>query len=117
MNMRDTLNSQVRQSSTPTEYKRLRWEALYKYGGADGCACCGIKHVPFLAVDHIDGKGAEERREVGGSLALLRRLRREGWPGGYQVLCHNCNWAKGRGTRCDCRDVFNHMPLDALVKQ
>ncbi len=113
----DILNSQARQSAeVVTDYKRLRYEALYRYGGMDGCACCGIRRVAVLAVDHIDGGGAAERKAAGGSLALLRKLRREGWPDGYQVLCHNCNWSKGTGERCDCRDVFNDVPLDELLR-
>jgi hypothetical protein len=25
---------------------------------------------------------------------VYRSLRNQGYPPGYQVLCHNCNWAK-----------------------
>lgn len=72
------------------------------YGGYR-CACkaCpysfGGTHF-FFCIDHVNGGGAKHR-------ARLRRqgvlgstfyewLLREGFPSGYQVLCHACNQAK-----------------------
>lgn len=63
------------------------------YGGA--CSCCGEVERSFLVLDHIDGGGEAERRQLGGSKELLMKLRRGGWPqDGYQLLCSNCNLGK-----------------------
>jgi len=72
----------------------LRIEVISAYGGR--CTCCGEDHHYFLALDHINGitgpKRAKERKS--GSSWYLK-LRREGYPSHIQVLCHNCNSAKG----------------------
>jgi hypothetical protein len=61
------------------------------------CNCCGLNdHLDFLSIDHIDGRNNlsdEEKNLKGGKLyAWLIKHR---YPKGYQVLCWNCNSAKG----------------------
>ncbi len=73
--------------------QELRLAAIRAYGGR--CACCGEDELVFLAIDHINGNGAAQRKDLGNHLS--RWLRNNNFPGGYQVLCHNCNWAKYRG--------------------
>ena len=78
---------------------RLRAEMIVAYGG--GCSCCGERRPEFLALDHCNGGGREERRKCGGTQGILRRLKREGWPkGDYTVLCHSCNMAKQFYGKC-----------------
>jgi hypothetical protein len=87
------------------EFAALRAEVIAAYGGR--CACCGNDFRPHLAIDHIDGGGAEERRQATSS-SIYRRLRRAARAGrpdpGYQVLCHNCNMAKHWYGRCCCQE-------------
>ena len=70
-------------------------DALQRYGGA--CACCGETETAFLAIDHVNGGGNKQRRQIGagtgsGGDVMYRWLRRNGYPqGDYQVLCFNCN--------------------------
>ena len=71
---------------------KIRRETLAAYGNK--CQCCGETRNEFLAIDHINGDGAAHRREIGRG-NLLPWLRRKGYPAGFQVLCHNCNGAKG----------------------
>ncbi len=59
------------------------------------CACCGETIKEFLSIDHITGGGAKHRKSIGGSAYLNRWLIKNNFPMGYQVLCHNCNQAKG----------------------
>ena len=76
-------------------------KAFDAYGGAV-CKCCGETHLEFLTIDHIDGKGASHRRSIGnsGGHNFYRWLRTNGYPPGYQVLCFNCNFAKGHFGKC-----------------
>ena len=77
-------------------------EVFHAYGNR--CACCGETRAYFLVVDHINGNGASERaisRRTGKNLYM--KLKQEGFPGGYQLLCANCNHAKGAGLACPCR--------------
>jgi hypothetical protein len=87
-------------------YRRLRLEALQYYGGQEPeCACCGEWHLSFLALDHIAGGGTQHRKDLNAaSLNIWEFLRREEYPIGYRVLCHNCNGARGYYGSCPHED-------------
>jgi|TARA_B110000881_G_scaffold56425_1_gene48213 hypothetical protein len=61
------------------------------------CRCCGENtDVRFLAIDHIQGKKNLPKSEaILGGDKLILFLKKNNFPEGYQVLCHNCNAAKG----------------------
>jgi len=84
----------------------VRLEALNAYGGLV-CSCdhggqqCGPHPAEHLSLDHINGENvrmASYGRERSTDLAY--RLRKEGYPPGYRVLCHNCNLSLGFYGRC-----------------
>ena len=65
------------------------------------CVCCGEKlSHKFLALDHITSKKKMGQTGTKGGDVLYSRLVREGFPKGYQTLCHNCNAAKGETGIC-----------------
>lgn len=74
----------------------IRQEVLDHYGRE--CACCGESEEAFLALDHINDDGAEHRRthRLEGNKTYYW-AKNNGWPAIFQMLCHNCNFAKGRG--------------------
>jgi endogenous inhibitor of DNA gyrase (YacG/DUF329 family) len=78
-----------------------RITSLRAYGGENpACVCCGVQGHFFLALDHIDGGGRKHRQETGGG-GFYVWLRKNGYPAGFRVLCHNCNMARqfsGTGT-------------------
>jgi len=76
--------------------RRLREEVLRHYGGS--CACCGESRYEFLAIDHIEGGGAQHRKQI--RMPMPRWLKKNGFPDGYRVLCHNCNMSLGRYGYC-----------------
>jgi hypothetical protein len=71
----------------------LKLEVISYYGGR--CAVCGEATLAFLTIDHINNDGAEERREDGfcGN-RFYRKLKKEDFPIGFQVLCFNHNFQK-----------------------
>lgn len=69
------------------------------YGGRK-CACCGEDHIEFLQLDHVNSNGADDRKQGLMGTALYRKLKRQGYPPGFQVLCANCNFAKGLYGQC-----------------
>lgn len=79
---------------------KLRLQVISHYSqGKNECACCGEKHIKFLSLNHINGKGNQHRKEIfghniGGYL-FYEWLIRNKYPEGYNVLCFNCNCAKG----------------------
>ena len=80
---------------------KLKEETFAAYGGRF-CRCCGEAEPLFLSIDHIDGNGNEHRRSLGnsGGKDFYTWLRKNGYPEGYQVLCFNCNLAKGHYGIC-----------------
>lgn len=88
---------------------RLKVTVLAEYGGR--CACCGEDDARFLGIDHIKGGGNHSRRNGGRSgTGLYIQLQKEGYPSGYQVLCHNCNQAKADYTECP-----HHLSVDPVT--
>ena len=75
----------------------MKLRVFDKYGGAK-CACCGETMWEFLTIDHIDGGGTKHRKKAGAD--MYKTLVREKYPVGYQVLCYNCNCAKGAYGKC-----------------
>jgi len=75
---------------------KLKKEVLEHYGDGNPpkCLCCGETHIEFLSIDHIKKKRAGIKKDRTG-WSFYMRLRRERYPKGYQVLCFNCNCAKG----------------------
>lgn len=75
-------------------HKRNRLITLIYYGGnPPKCFCCGESNIEFLCIDHIEGNGNSHRKSIGGT--LYEWLRRENYPKGFRVLCHNCNMSLG----------------------
>lgn len=72
--------------------------ALQHYGGK--CVVCGETLIIFLTIDHINNDGAAHRKSINGhnhgGVDMGAWLRRNNYPDGFQVLCVNCNHAKGR---------------------
>lgn len=83
-----------------------RLEMIEAYGAK--CVCCGEAAVEFLTMDHVGGWGAEHRaadKSAGSRLPFL--LKKQGWPkNGYQLLCWNCNCARG---------IYGYCPHGRLV--
>jgi hypothetical protein len=81
-------------------------KALTAYGGSvPSCACCHISEQTFLVIDHVDGGGNAHRRTIYGKTtsSIYTWLRLNDYPLGFQVLCHNCNYAKSVWGDCPHR--------------
>ena len=73
----------------------LRKEVLRHYGGR--CACCGEATPEFFEIDHINGGGNWHRKKINkkGGKSFYIWLKKNNFPPEFQVLCSNCNHAKG----------------------
>jgi hypothetical protein len=81
--------------------RQRRLMILNHYGnGNPHCVCCGESHFQFLALDHINGGGSKHRKEVGNGTMLYAWIIRNNFPEMFQILCHNCNSAKGFYGQC-----------------
>ncbi len=72
--------------------RKTRLMVIAHYGGK--CECCGETTIQFLGIDHINGDGAEHRRKIGKG-PIYFWLKRNNYPPGFRVLCHNCNLSIG----------------------
>jgi hypothetical protein len=79
----------------------LKLEVMQHYGGPH-CSCCGEDDIDMLCFDHINGGGNAHRRTEGivPGFSLYSWLFMNDYPPGFQVLCFNCNQAKGTGAAC-----------------
>ena len=74
--------------------QKIKDEVFAHYGGYL-CKCCGETIRDFLQIDHIDGGGNKQRKELKLSgVRFYNWLKRNSFPPGYQVLCANCNWGR-----------------------
>ena len=56
------------------------------------CNCCGFNDFLIsLEIDHIENRNKIGYKKDGEGHTMYSKLKREGYPSGYQVLCANCN--------------------------
>lgn len=107
MKERSKRGRQKYRSTIEKNRKQLKLDAINAYGGK--CACCGINHYEFMAIDHIYGNGNKHRKEnkTGSGQQFYRWLKKENYPEGFRVLCHNCNMSYGLYGYCPHQKVKN----------
>lgn len=101
--------------------KRIRLEAIAHYGGK--CFCCGEGRPEFLGFDHIEGGGNKHRDQMrtgaggAGKCGTFHYwLKKNGWPLGIRIACHNCNLARGFYGYCphETEKQFHVISLPAI---
>ena len=102
--------------------QKIRFETLIAYSGnPPKCACCSETIPEFLGIDHINRGGNKHfdlqyggKKRLGG-VGLYRWLKAHNFPPGYQVLCHNCNLAKGFYGICPHQKSLATSPLKPVI--
>jgi hypothetical protein len=87
-NFRKTVNAQRKELRD--KYRAL---AIDHYGGK--CVCCGESTKEFLSFDHVAGGGSKDRKGDLRGRSMGIWLAKKGFPEKFQLLCHNCNLARG----------------------
>jgi hypothetical protein len=77
--------------------QRRRFRVIEAYGGV--CKCCGEAEWKFLSLDHVNNDGAEHRKKIGQS-QIYKWAEDNEYPKTLQLLCYNCNMAKGFYGKC-----------------
>lgn len=97
----------------------LKLEVFQYYSGKEvpECACCGKKDFDSLSIDHLDGGGKKHRKSIGNRSGkeFYRWLKKNNYPEEYQVLCINCNRARGENKQRFCPD--HHPELYPELKE
>lgn len=87
---------------------KLKSEVLTHYGGGKrACVKCGFDNIWALTIDHLEPKGfkGDKKNQHYCAATFYRKLKREGYPEGYQTLCMNCQWVKRH-------ENFENLPLE-----
>lgn len=80
--------------------RTLKIEVLGKYGELI-CKCCLKTEIESLTLDHINGGGAAHRKTMGyKGVGMYSWLKKNSYPPGFQILCMECNWMKGKYGQC-----------------
>jgi hypothetical protein len=90
---RDKVNENARR-----RYWNFKINILEHYcdDGGPKCECCGETQLEFLTLDHIDGNGGQHRREIKKKgKSFYQWIKKENYPGGFRILCMNCNASLG----------------------
>ena len=103
-----------RKEITTPKIKKLAIEVFSVYSKRHSnsnipcCRCCGInEYMEFLTVDHIYGRDnlPEDEKDLHGK-GLNWWLKKNNYPDGFQILCFNCNMAKGDKGHCPHLDIM-----------
>lgn len=107
-----------------TETARLRLEMFEAFGWK--CYCCGEEHPQFLTLEHVNGGrhfygrryGRDENSRQSNTYVEIRRAKREGWDRtNWELLCMNCNHAKGHYGQCPHRSGIGKEQVLESLKQ
>ena len=74
-----------------TKITSLRERIHDKLGHA--CCRCGFADKRALQIDHINGGGNKEHKQIKNNESFLNKVLLDN-TGSYQILCANCNWIK-----------------------
>lgn len=78
-------------------YETKRLEIIKALGGL--CKGCGISDYRVLQIDHINGGGNAERKQLNQSAYHFQVLNNLA---AYQLLCANCSWIKRHERKENC---------------
>lgn len=83
------------------ERAKLKLDMIIALGGK--CECCGENHPYFLSLDHRNNDGPSHRENYN-EQQIYRIARQENFDKTkWQLLCMNCNFAKGHFKECPHR--------------
>lgn len=74
------------------KWEKDRLECLSLLGNR--CKLCGFSDKRALQIDHVNGKGREERRKQKAEYYRFILAQLKAGSKDYQCLCANCNWIK-----------------------
>ena len=99
--------------SASRSINNARVEAINILGGR--CKRCGFDDIRALQIDHINGGGSKEIKEIGGYKIYLKIISTKNKDKDYQVLCANCNWIK-RYENKEVRNGVSHIKYEEKNK-
>jgi len=71
--------------------QRLRFAAFAKLDPHPHCLICSCEELRWLTIDHINGDGAQHRRDMGHKRVYLAIIADPNPKSTYRILCYSCN--------------------------
>lgn len=102
-------NPELMRQQALVRRRALKRQVLEAYGMR--CTCCGESQYEFLSLDHINDDGNIHRREVGLGTGIYHWAKKHAFPPSLQILCYNCNFAKGSHGYCPHQGVPEIQPV------
>ena len=102
---------------------RIKQLVLSHYSnGILKCVCCGETERDFLTLDHINGGGGQHRVAIFGDrwsagARFYSWLGMNHFPPGFQLLCMNCNFSKGKHGQCAHKTSGKSSSLTTLAAE
>lgn len=93
-NRRDGLRSYCKEcekARKTADLSRIKEEIYNRLGHV--CCHCGFADKRALQIDHVNGGGNKEHKEITNAYCFLKKVAYD-TSGSYQLLCANCNWIK-----------------------
>ena len=74
--------------------EKLRLCVLTKLFDPPKCDVCNISDIRILDIDHIDGGGTKERKQLSSAGVWRKIIKMDQYEAKqkYRILCKNCNW-------------------------
>lgn len=92
-----TREERIKRNARCNKIRRVRNRKLIFTHYGNKCAYCGQTNQVVLSIDHLNGGGAKHLRIIGRGDQFYTWIIKNNYPKDFQILCRNCNWAKGRG--------------------
>lgn len=89
------INSEKSKRYTKEYNLKLKQEVINYYGGK--CTCCNETRLDFLALDHINGGGTKQKKQLRSehkAQNMYAWAKNNNYPKIFQIMCHNCNMSK-----------------------
>lgn len=92
-------------------YDKIRKMVLQHYGGKCACPPCKETNSNFFTMDHVNNDGAAHRKSKSDNpTRIYAYLKRNNYPGGFQILCYNCNLGRAQNGGI-CPHVSSKSPV------
>ena len=98
---RDTYHKWWHSEDHKQRLKALKIEVFTHYcKSTPKCMCCNESEIDFQTIEHVRGKKNYPHDPRKGGNKLIAWLKNNNYPTGYEVLCYNCNCARGMYGSC-----------------
>ena len=96
--------------------KKIKKKVMNFYSSGEmRCRDCKEDILELLTIEHINGGGVKQRKEMR-SHNIYKWLIKENFPPGYAVLCIRCNWLKGKVSKERYEEILQEIKQrDAIM--